>query len=82
MARIFVDLVAWFAIELEARRPRLRVNRRIVHRELVEQSIRVDARQSFDKLEVRSIAPILAKAIDAVFEDTSVSELFGGNNQS
>jgi len=38
--------------------------------------------KQFDKLEVHSIAPILAKAIDAVFEDTSVSELFGGKNQT
>src|SRR5207237_3885886 len=36
----------------------------------------------FDKLEVLSIAPILAVAIDAVFEDKSVSELFGRDNQS
>ena len=36
----------------------------------------------FDKLEVLSIAPILAVAIDAVFEDKSVSEIFGGDNQS
>ena len=32
----------------------------------------------FDKLEVLSVAKIIADAIDAVFEDTSVSELFGG----
>jgi ribose-phosphate pyrophosphokinase len=38
--------------------------------------------KQFDKVEVHSIAPILAKAIDAVFEDTSVSELFGGKNQT
>ena len=38
--------------------------------------------KQFDKLEVLSIAPILAKAIDAVFEDTSVSEIFGGRNQT
>ena len=38
--------------------------------------------KDFDKLEVHSIAPILAAAIDAVFEDTSVSELFGGKNQT
>ena len=36
----------------------------------------------FDKLEVLSIAPILAVAIDAVFEDKSVSEIFGGDNQA
>ena len=34
----------------------------------------------FDKLEVLSVAAIIADAIDAVFEDTSVSEIFGGEN--
>ena len=33
-------------------------------------------------LEVLSVAAILADAVDAVFEDTSVSEIFGGENQS
>ena len=31
-------------------------------------------------IEVLSVAPLIARAIDAVFEDTSVSEIFGGNN--
>jgi len=35
-----------------------------------------------DKLEVLSVAGIIADAIDAVFEDTSVSEIFGGQNQA
>jgi len=35
-----------------------------------------------DKLEVLSVAEIIADAIDAVFEDTSVSEIFGGENQT
>ena len=34
----------------------------------------------FDSLRVLSIAPLVAEAIDAVFEDGSVSELFGGDN--
>jgi len=34
------------------------------------------------KIVVLSVAGIIADAIDAVFEDTSVSEIFGGNNQS
>ena len=34
-----------------------------------------------DKIEVVSVARIIADAIDAIFEDTSVSELFGGENQ-
>jgi ribose-phosphate pyrophosphokinase len=33
-------------------------------------------------LEVLSVAKIIADAIDAVFEDTSVSEIFGGENQA
>ena len=35
-----------------------------------------------DKMEVLSVARIIADAIDAVFEDTSVSEIFGGENQA
>lgn len=34
----------------------------------------------FDSLQVLSIAPIVAEALDAVFEDTSVSEIFRGDN--
>ena len=33
-----------------------------------------------DKIEVLSVAQIVADALDAVFEDTSVSEIFGGEN--
>jgi ribose-phosphate pyrophosphokinase len=33
-----------------------------------------------DKLQVLSVAKLIADAIDAVFEDTSVSEIFGGDN--
>jgi ribose-phosphate pyrophosphokinase len=36
--------------------------------------------KQLDKLEVLSVAKIIADAIDAVFEDKSVSELFGGEN--
>jgi ribose-phosphate pyrophosphokinase len=38
-----------------------------------------DAKQ-WDALTVLSIAPIIAEALDAVFEDTSVSEIFRGDN--
>jgi ribose-phosphate pyrophosphokinase len=34
-----------------------------------------------DKIEVVSVARVVADAIDAVFEETSVSEIFGGENQ-
>ena len=33
-----------------------------------------------DKIEVVSIAPLIAAAIKGIFEDTSVSEIFGGGN--
>ena len=36
--------------------------------------------KQIDKIEVLSVSGVIAKAIDAVFEDTSVSEIFGGNN--
>jgi ribose-phosphate pyrophosphokinase len=36
----------------------------------------------FDQLEVLTVAGVVADAIDAVFEDTSVSEIFGGENQA
>ena len=37
--------------------------------------------KQFDKMEVLSVAHVVADAIRAVFEDASVSELFGGENQ-
>jgi ribose-phosphate pyrophosphokinase len=38
--------------------------------------------KQIDKIEVLSISQIIADAIDAVFEDTSVSDIFGGENLS
>ncbi|MEY3805986.1 MAG: hypothetical protein RIR69_798 [Actinomycetota bacterium] len=38
--------------------------------------------KNFDKLEVLSVAKIIADALSAVFDETSVSELFDGENQS
>ena len=35
-----------------------------------------------DKIEVLSVAGIIGDALDAVFEDQSVSEIFGGANQA
>lgn len=36
--------------------------------------------RTIDKIEVVSIAPLIAAAIRGIFEDTSVSEIFGGGN--
>jgi len=38
--------------------------------------------QKIDRIEVLSVAKIIADALSAVFDETSVSELFGGENQS
>ena len=51
-----------------------------ISRVVVTDTLPVAEDRIFDKLEVLSVAKIIADAIDAVFEDTSVSELFGGDN--
>ena len=53
-----------------------------IDRVIVTNTLSLPPEKQFDKLEVLSVAGIIADAIDAVFEDTSVSEIFGGANQS
>jgi len=47
---------------------------------LVTDTIPLPSEKQVDKITVLSVAPIIARAISAVFEDTSVSEIFGGNH--
>jgi ribose-phosphate pyrophosphokinase len=47
---------------------------------VVTNTLPVPDEKRFDSLRVLSIAPLIAEAIDAVFDDRSVSELFGGHN--
>ena len=47
---------------------------------VVTNTVPIPSEKRFDSLEVLSIAPLLADAIDAVFDDGSVSELFDGDN--
>ncbi|MGH9110165.1 MAG: ribose-phosphate diphosphokinase [Acidimicrobiales bacterium] len=51
-----------------------------VSRVVVTDTLPVPEDRVPDKLEVLSVAKIIGDAIDAVFEDTSVSEIFGGDN--
>jgi ribose-phosphate pyrophosphokinase len=51
-----------------------------IARVVVTDTLPIAGDRTFDKLEVLSVATIIADAIDAVFEDTSVSEIFGGEN--
>jgi ribose-phosphate pyrophosphokinase len=53
-----------------------------ISRVVVTNTVPYPPEKQFDKLEVLSVAKIIADAIDAVFADSSVSEIFGGENQS
>src|SRR5271165_3046485 len=57
-----------------------RLNSAPVSRVIVTNTVPLPVYRRIPKLEVLSIARIVADAIDAVFEDTSVSEIFGGQN--
>ncbi|MDP8955245.1 MAG: ribose-phosphate diphosphokinase [Actinomycetota bacterium] len=48
---------------------------------VITDTVPLPPERSIDKIEVLSVAGVVADAIDAVFEDTSVSEIFGGENQ-
>jgi len=47
---------------------------------VVTNTLPIGQEKQFPGLKVLSIAPIIADALDAVFEDTSVSEIFEGDN--
>jgi ribose-phosphate pyrophosphokinase len=51
-----------------------------ISRVVVTNTLPITDDKRFDALEVLSIAPVVAEALDAVFEDTSVSEIFQGDN--
>jgi ribose-phosphate pyrophosphokinase len=59
-----------------------RLKNSLLARVVVTNTVPLPAEKQIDKIEVLSIAPLIAEAIDAVFEDTSVSQLFGGENQT
>ena len=48
---------------------------------VVTNTVPIPEEKRFGKLKVLSVAPLIADALRAVFEDTSVSEIFGGENQ-
>ncbi|HEX6235935.1 MAG TPA: ribose-phosphate diphosphokinase [Acidimicrobiales bacterium] len=59
-----------------------RLKNSLISRVVVTDTLPLPPEKQIDKIVVLSVAPIIADAIDAVFEDTSVSEIFGGANQS
>ena len=59
-----------------------RLKNSAISKVVVTNTLPLPPEKQIDKIEVLSVAGIIADAIDAVFEDTSVSEIFGGANLS
>jgi len=57
-----------------------RLQNSVIEKVVVTNTIPIPECRRSDKLVVLSIAPVLASALRAVFEDTSVSEIFQGEN--
>ena len=53
-----------------------------IEKVIITDTLPMPADGDLDLIEVLSVAPLIARAIDAVFEDASVSEIFGGENLS
>ncbi len=53
-----------------------------INRVVITNTLPLPPEKAMDTLEVLSVAKIIADAIEAVFADTSVSEIFGGDNLS
>lgn len=59
-----------------------RLKNSVIETVIVTDTLPLGPEKEFDKIVVLSVAGIIAKAIDAVFCDTTVSEIFGGENNS
>ena len=59
-----------------------RIKNSVMRKVVITNTLPLPSEKQIDKIEVLSIAPVIADAISAVFEDTSVSEIFGGENLS
>ena len=53
-----------------------------ISRVVVTNTLPIALERAIDKIEVLSIAGVIAAALNAVFADTSVSEIFDGKNQA
>ena len=59
-----------------------RLNDSAISRVVLTNTLPLPEEKRIPKIEVLSIAPLIAAALGAVFDDTSVSEIFGGENQA
>jgi len=58
-----------------------RIKNSVLEKVVITNTLPLPPEKQIDKIEVLSIAPLIATALNAVFDDTSVSEIFGGENQ-
>ncbi len=58
-----------------------RLKNSVFEKVIVTNTLPLPDDKQFDKLEVLSVAPLIADAIHAVFQDSSVSSIFDGQNQ-
>jgi ribose-phosphate pyrophosphokinase len=59
-----------------------RIKNSVFDKVIITDSIPLPSDKQIDKIVMLSIAPLLGSAITAVFSDSSVSDIFGGENQS
>ena len=59
-----------------------RLKNSVISKVVVTNTLPLPPEKQIDKIVVLSVAKVIADAIDGIFEDTSVSEIFGGANQS
>jgi ribose-phosphate pyrophosphokinase len=59
-----------------------RLKNSVIVKVVVTDTLPLPPEKQIDKIEVLSVAEVIGDAIDAVFENTSVSEIFGGANQN
>lgn len=59
-----------------------RLKNSVIDQVIVTNTLPLGPEKSFDKLEVLSVAPVIAAAIKAVFDESSVSRIFDGHNQT
>jgi ribose-phosphate pyrophosphokinase len=58
-----------------------RLKNSVLDRVIVTDTLPMPSDKQFDKLEVLSVSAVIADALRAVFEETSVSQIFDGQNQ-
>ncbi len=58
-----------------------RLDKSVMEQVIVTDTLPLPQHKQFAKLKVLSVAPIIAQTIRAVFEDSSVSQIFDGHNQ-